>query len=150
LGKTLGGVALLAVAAFMLLGFAVSKLSLASPAVIFALLVSVGLPAAAGIALLKPGLLGSRRLQKSRADIRQRTLESEVLRLAAQRQGKLTIVEVVTDLAILPEEAKAVMDSLAIKGLADFAVTDSGVVVYDFQDVRKLPDKASAKGILDD
>ena len=150
MGKTVGGVVLLAVAAFMLLGFAVSDMSLARPEVIFAILISAGLPAAAGIALLKPGIFGSRRLQKNKADIRQRTLESEVLRLAALRQGKLTIVEVVTDLAILPEEAKAVMDSLALKGLADFAVTDSGIVVYDFQEVRNLPDKSSAKGILDD
>ena len=150
MGKTVGGTLLLVLAAFMLFGFFNADLSFAAPSTWIALLIAVVLPAAGGALLLKPGLGIPRNLQKRRAEIRQRTLESEVLRLAGERQGKLTVVEVVTALAILPEEAKAVMDELALKGLADYAVTDSGIVVYDFHDVRRLSDKSSAKGILDD
>ena len=111
---------------------------------------AVGLPAATGIALLKPGLLTRGKLQQSRADIRQRTLQSEVLRLAGERQGRITIVEVVEEFAISPEEAKKVLDALAIEGMADFAVTDSGMVVYDFRELRQMDDKTKARGILDD
>ena len=59
------------------------------------------------------------------------------------------ILEVVTALAITPEQAKDVLDGLARDGFADFQVTDSGVVVYDFQDIRRLGDKSSARNILE-
>jgi hypothetical protein len=120
------------------------------PSTAVALIISVLLPAAGGALLLKPNLFGNKRVAANKADLRQRTLEAEVLALAAKKEGKLTIVEVVTDMAVTPEEAKSVLDALAVRGMADFQVTDSGVVVYDFQDIRRLGDKSAARGILDD
>jgi hypothetical protein len=77
------------------------------------------------------------------------TLEAEVLRLAKQKGGKLTVVEVMTDLALDSDAAKEVLDSMAGKSLAEVELTESGIIVYAFYEVRHLQDKESAKGVLD-
>jgi hypothetical protein len=148
--RTISGIILVCVAAFMLLGFVLSGQSMLAPATLFALLVAVIVPAVTGAVLLKPSLVPRGRLQTNKAEIRRRTLQSEVLRLAGERQGRITIVEVVEAFAVTPEEAKDVLDALALEGMADFAVTDSGMVVYDFRELRQLEDKSKARGILDD
>ena len=119
-------------------------------AVAIAALVVIGLPAAFAFKLFYDVMKGDKRVAQNKADLRARTLEAEALKLAEGRGGKLTIVEVVTAFAISPEEAKETLDGLARRGMADFQVTDSGVVVYDFVELRRLTDKANAKGILDD
>ena len=145
-GRTWGGVALLAVAAFMLLGFLRSSASLASPTAIAALLITVALPAAGGVALLRGGG-GARRARVER--LRQQTIEAEILRLAIQHAGKLTAVEVATALALPPEAAKASLDSLVEREIADLEITDAGVIVYSFYDAKNVGGKHTARGILD-
>jgi hypothetical protein len=143
------GVALLALSLFMLLGFLRSDADAGALATIGALLVTVALPAAGGIALLSAPFRRGARLAARRELLRQQTYESEILRLAAQRQGRLTAVELVTEFAITPEKANELLESLMVRQLADVEVTDSGVVVYRFHDVQHLGDKHHAKGILD-
>jgi predicted DNA-binding transcriptional regulator len=89
-----------------------------------------------------------RRLQKQ-SELRSRTVEAEVLRIARAHNGKLTIVEIVTDLAITPEEAQTAVDSLVRQQVADIEVTDSGVLVYTFYDIKHLPEKQSSRNILE-
>lgn len=143
------GVALLALSLFMILGFLRSGADIGAPATIAALLVTIVLPAAGGIALLSAPLRGRARLTERREALRQQTYESEILRLAAHRQGRLTAVELVTEFAITPEKANELLESLMVRQLADVEVTDSGVVVYVFHDVKNLADKPHARGILD-
>ena len=145
-GRRWGGIALLAIAAFMFLGFLNSSASLGSPTAIVALLLTVGLPAGAGVALLR-GIGGARTARVER--LRQQTIEAEILRLAMQHAGKLTAVEVATALALPPETAKASLDSLAERELADLEITDAGVIVYAFHDAKHIGGKSSARGILD-
>lgn len=145
-GRRWGGIALLAIAALMFLGFLNSSASLASPAAIIALLLTVGLPAGAGVALLR-GISGRRNARSER--LRQQTIDAEILRLASQHAGKLTAVEVATALALPPETAKASLDSLAEREVADLEITDAGVIVYAFHDVKNIGGKSSARGILD-
>lgn len=145
-GRRWGGIALLAIAAFMFLGFLNSSASLGSPTAIVALLLTVGLPAGAGVALLR-GIGGERTARVER--LRQQTIEAEILRLAMQHAGKLTAVEVATALALPPETAKASLDSLAERELADLEITDAGVIVYAFHDAKHIGGKSSARGILD-
>ncbi len=148
-GRTVGGAALLALAAFMLLGFLRSDATLTSPAAIAALLITAVLPAAGGIALLRGGLrFGGRRAARVE-ELRQKTIEAEILRLAVQHGGKLTAVEVATALALPPESAKATLDSLAEREIADLEITDRGLIVYSFHDAKHLGGKHSARGILD-
>jgi hypothetical protein len=147
--KKLGGVALLILSLFMALGLVRSGVDLGAPATIAAALITIILPAAGGIALLGSPFGHRARLAQRREALRQQTYESEILRLAAQRQGRLTAVELVTEFAITPEKANELLESLVSRDLADIQVTDSGVVVYSFHDVRHLGDKERAKGILD-
>ena len=131
----------------MVLGFTrVGTLSVAS---VVALLIGAGIPAGIGITLLT----GSRRhagaLTARQVELRRHTLESEVLRLAATRAGKLTLIEVVTELAVPSDEASEILDSFMTRGLAELQVTDSGALVYDFRDVRLLGEKNDATDVLD-
>ncbi|HEX6308651.1 MAG TPA: hypothetical protein VFZ69_10715 [Longimicrobiales bacterium] len=138
---------LIAIAAFMFVGYIGSDVG--GPEAILALLLTVVLPAAGGVALVT-GRIGPRgRIGTSREDLRRETLEAELLRLAGRRSGRLTIVEAVGELAITPEDAKEALDALAVRGLADFEVTDSGIVVYVFHDIRHLGDKSESKGLLE-
>ena len=142
----MGGVALIAVAAFMLYGFLRSDASLASPTAIAALLITVALPAAGGIALLR----GMGRGRSARVErLRQQTIEAEILRLAMQQGGRLTVVEVAAALGLPSESAKAVLDSLAEREIADLEITDAGVIVYHFHEARNVGGKHSARGLLD-
>ena len=141
------GWALIAVAGFMFIGYLGADVS--GPAAIGALLVAVALPAAAGIALIRGGGSGSGRLTARREALRRDTLQAELLRLAAQHAGRLTIVEAVAALAITPEEAKERLDALTVQGIADFEVTDSGVIVYVFHDVQRLDEKTQGRGLLE-
>lgn len=137
---------LIALAGFMFIGYLGADVG--GGAAVFALLITVAAPAAAGIALLSGRLrLGSGGARK--LELRQQTLEAELLRIARAHGGKLTIVEAVSELAVTPEEAKQSLDTLAVRGLADFEVTDSGVVVYVFHDLQHLGDKAKSKGLLE-
>lgn len=137
---------LIALAAFMFIGYLGADVS--GPASVFALLITVLLPAAGGVALVT-GRMRGRTIGARREELRQQTLEAELLRLAGRHGGKLTIVEAVGELAITPEEAKQALDALSVRGLADFEVTDSGIVVYVFHDVRNLGDKSGSRGLLE-
>jgi hypothetical protein len=138
---------LIALAAFMFVGYL--RADVAGPEAIFALLITVVLPAAGGLAMVTGRVRRSGRIGARREELRRQTLEAELLRLAGRHDGRLTIVEAVGELAIAPEDAKEALDALALRGLADFEVTDSGVIVYVFHDVQHLGDKPRSKGLLE-
>jgi hypothetical protein len=148
-GRLVGGVALLLLALVMLYGFARSEVAPSAPATIAALLLTVALPGGIGLALIRSHLGRGRRLAGSRDELRRRTVDAELLRLAERHGGRLTVVEVVRDLALPPEEAKAALDAMHARELAELEITDSGVIVYAFHDVRRLGEKDSARGLLD-
>jgi hypothetical protein len=147
--RTVGGVVLLLVSALMLLGFVRSDASFAAANTIVAILVTVVLPAVGGVALLRTANVHGRR-SGSRADLlRRTTIESEILRLAMLRDGRLTAVEVASALALTAEESKTVLDALVTREVADLDITDAGVLVYSFHEARHVGDKHSARGLLD-
>ena len=147
MGRKIGGVVLLVVSALMLLGFMRSGASLFSPTAMFAVLLSVGLPGIAGFTLLRSSLSGSPRSRMQA--LRQQTIEAEILKLAMLHQGRLTAVEVESVLALPPGEAKASLDALVQREVADLEVTDDGVLVYTFHDARHLEGTRDPKGLLD-
>lgn len=149
MSKLIGAGILLAITLFMLLGFMGSEEPLGSPATLVALLLTVVLPGA-GAGLLLRSYFGERDRRSGRkAELRQQTLESEILRFAGEHGGRLTAVEVATQLGLTPEAAKEALDGLAVRSQADIEVTEQGVLVYSFYDVRNLGGKSTAKGILD-
>ena len=149
MGKLWGGGALIALSAVMLMGFLRADIASSAFATTMAFLITVALPAGGGAALLKSHFDGRGRLGQRREELRRQTLDSEVLKLAAQRGGKLTIVEVVSDLGVPEEAAKLSLDELHRRDLAEMEVTDSGLVVYRFRDIEGLGDKALSRGILE-
>ena len=79
----------------------------------------------------------------------QKELNAKVLKLAKQKKGKLTVVEVMIALDIDTPAAKDVLDKLAAQGLAALEMTDSGILVYVFYDIQHLKDKNSSESIFD-
>jgi hypothetical protein len=144
-----GGAALLALAVFMLLGFLRSTATLAAPATLVALALTVALPGIAGAALLTRRLRQGSRLDASREALRRQTLESEILRLAGAHDGRLTLVEIVSEMAVPSEEAQAALDALTQREVADIAITDSGTLVYTFRDLERRVDKGAARPLLE-
>jgi hypothetical protein len=133
----------------MLAGFFRTGASIASPAAIGALLITVALPAAAGIALLRGvATFGGKRSARVER-LRQQTIDAEILRMAVQHGGRLTSIEVATALALPPESAKEFLDALVSRDVADLAITDEGVLVYTFHDAKHIGGKHSARGLLD-
>jgi hypothetical protein len=145
--RTTGGIALLVLASLMFFGFLRSGASITAPATLFAVLLTAVAPAVGGIALLRGGGTGrSRRLDQ----LRDQTIDAEILRPAVSEGGRLTAVEVATALTLTPEMAKEKLDALVGRDVADIAVTERGVVVYTFHDAKHLGGKGDAKGVLDD
>lgn len=147
--KLIAAAGLAGVALFMLLGYLSSDATTAGPATLVALLLTIGLPAV-GAALLVRSHLGERsRVSGRKALLRQQTIETEILRMAGEKGGRLTVVEVATELGVPPETAKAALDGLLLREHADLEMTDAGLTVYTFYDIRHLGGKDTARGILD-
>lgn len=140
---------LISLALLMLVGFSESNALLSSPATVLALLVTVVLPACGAVAVLTWGRGDSKRIAARKEALRAQTRESEVLRLAAARGGRLTAIEVVTGLAVTHETASALLNAMEARGVADVGITPSGVLVYTFHDVLYAGEKAEARGVLD-
>lgn len=147
--KLVGAAGLAAIALFMLAGYLASGGAAGGPAALAALALTVGLPGIGAILLVQSHFGERDRLSGRKAQLRQQSIDSEILALARTRDGRLTAVEVATHLAMTPEGAKEALDGLAIRSQAELEVTDAGLIVYDFPDIRHLEDKATAKGLLD-
>ena len=59
--------------------------------------------------------------------------QQRVLRLAAHKNGRLTVEEVAMECRVPVDQAKALLDALVLQGTANNWVTDSGGMVYVFQ-----------------
>lgn len=145
--RKIGAGVLLLLATFMLYGFLRSGAGLGAPTALFALLITVALPAAGGVALLR-GALGGNSKERM-AQLRRQTIDAEILRLAMQRQGRLTVVEVTSALALTGEEAKAALDDLERREVADLDFTEDGVLFYTFHDAKYLKGTAKPKELPD-
>ncbi len=148
MGKLLGGTGLLGLALFMLLGFFNAGPMSAVVATLTFLMV-VALPAAGGGALLRSHFRGKSHFSRQREQLRLQTYESEILQLAQRKGGKLTVVEVAAETGLDAPTADAALRALAIQGVAEVEVTDSGMLVYAFYDIQKLPEKSTSRNILD-
>lgn len=149
MARLVSGIGLLALSFFMLLGFARSGADAGAPATMAALLLTVGLPAAGGVVLLAGHFGQGKRIAERKERLRMQTLESEILRLATLHGGRLTAVEVMTELAVPAETAKGALNELERKEIAEIEITESGVLVYSFHDIRHQAEKHGARRLLD-
>ena len=147
--KPIVGSFLIMLGLFMLMGFFASTHPRNIGADISLLLLFVVLPLGGGSYMLYSHFKAKQQLQKSKAELSEKTLDSAVLKLAMAKQGKLTAVELMTAFSLSLPEAQKTLDDLALKGLADYEVTDSGMMVYSFHDIQHLNEKGLSKDILD-
>jgi len=145
----LTGLALVGISLFMLLGFVNADLAVSGLATALALLVGVGIPGTAGAAILMKHFRGGKRLESRREQLRLQTLEAELLRMAGEHGGRLTVVEVVRELAMTHSDAEALLKSTVQHGVAEIEISDDGLLVYRFPDVQLLEGKSTSKGVLD-
>jgi hypothetical protein len=144
-----GGI-LVVVSLIMLLGYFNADLSGSAGSAVMALVIAVGIPGVAGVALLTRHFKRVGGYADRRAQLKRQTQEAELLRMAGEHGGRLTVVEVVRELAMAQPEAEALMKSMVERCIADIEITDSGLLVYAFPDVQRLDDKSSSRGVLDD
>ena len=147
--KLIGGGVLVVVALLRVVGFLRSGADPTAIATLLALLIAAGLPAAGGTWLLASHFGAGRGIEQRRARLRQDTMEAEVLKMAGRHNGRLTAVEVAGELAVPTQTAEELLNELMAQGRADIEMTDSGLIVYTFDDVRSLPEKESARGLLE-
>ncbi len=147
--KVVGGALLIGVALFMALGFALSDATRSLGVTIAALLIAVVVPAGAGVALIQSHYRNQRLRTADRSELRLQTWESELVKLATERGGKLTIVEAVAATGLRAPQVEEAFRSLTQQGVADIDVTDSGMLVYRFPDVQLLEEKGGSKPILE-
>jgi predicted DNA-binding transcriptional regulator len=149
MSKMATGIGLLMLSGFMAIGFMRADLKASRSAIAVSWLLAVGLPAVGGVSLMYAQAQGDRNGLAQKQRLRQQTLESEILRLATAAGGKLTLLEVVRDLAVEPAIAQQGLDALLSKGIADLEITESGVLVYVVYDLQRLPEKLTSQKIHD-
>ena len=107
----------------------------------------VVLPAAGGGLLLNSHFRSSASVEQGRQRLRAQTQEAEVLRLAREREGKLTVLEVVAGTGMDSDTAETTLTSLVAKGLGDLDLDQPGAMVYDFSGmIRREPDQPNRGG----
>lgn len=148
MARLAGAVFLFCIAFFMLAGFL--RGGGFGGAQLIAFFLVVVLPAVWGSLLVRAHLRSKEDFSGRRERLRRRTLRAEVVRLAARRGGKLTALEAVSDLALDLPEAEQLLKEIAVDGIAEVELGESGTIVYNFRDLATLDgEKASAKGVLD-
>ena len=147
--KLAGAVGLALLSLFMLAGFLDSDAAVSAGARLLALGITVVLPAAGAVLLARSHFAEKSRLTGRRAELRRHATESELLRLAQGRGGKLMAVEAAMSLHLSEEAARETLDVMVAAGRAELEVTDEGNLVYTFPTLTALADKSTARGILD-
>jgi uncharacterized membrane protein len=142
--RKFAAITLFLVAAFMLLGFSLSEQERSIGVTVFTLLLTVGLPVAVAIGLLKGAPRdNSERMQQ----LRNQTIDAEILRLAIERQGRLTAVEIMSTLGLPEADVSPSLDRMMQREIADMDVSEEGVLVYTFHDAKHLKGTFDAKHV---
>lgn len=147
--KIVGAVGLALLALFMLAGFLNSDADASAGARLLALGITVVLPAAGAVLLARSHFADKSRLTGWRAELRRHAMESEIVRLAQARGGKLLAVEVAMAMHVAEDTAREALDAMVARERAELEVTDEGNLVYTFPTLRQLSDKSTARGLLD-
>lgn len=147
--KIAGAVILALLSLFMFAGYLNTDSAGSAGAMLAALAITVVLPAAGAVLLARSHFAEKRRLSGRRAALARHATESEILRLAQGRGGKLMAVEVAMAMHLAEDEVRETMDAMVAGGRAELEVTDGGNLVYSFPTLTQLGDKRTARGILD-
>jgi hypothetical protein len=148
--RVIGGSALIGLSLFMLLGFTRAKLPPSHVTKLLTFGIAVVLPMGTGAGLLYSHFKPNQTYLKTRRkELQARTIQAEIVKLAIAHKGKLTAVEVIAALGISSDVATQHLNLLTHQNLAELEITESGTLVYAFQDVQALSEKLDSKRIAD-
>lgn len=92
---------------------------------------------------------GGNRVKKS-ADKRAYARDQyRILRLAREKDGSLTVLEVATEIRMTVEKAEEILRELAARGHAEMRIADSGMIVYHFPEIERWEERHWAKRVDD-
>ncbi len=133
--KLIGGGILIFIGLFMLLGVVAGggDESLAVNAVMFILFVIA--PISGGGMLIRSHFKRKQKALLEKKKALQGTREKEVIRLAQQKGGYLSIPDIVAGTSMSTIEADQIMREMTEKGYVNMQVTDSGVILYEFYEI---------------
>jgi hypothetical protein len=80
--------------------------------------------------------------------LREQTIDAEILRLAIERQGRLTLLEITSGLGLTDADVKHSLEQMVRREKADLDVTEDGVIVYTFHDAKHLDGTRDSKRFL--
>jgi hypothetical protein len=86
-----------------------------------------------GVLPLVWGLILYRRVRRAVAQRRSENTEAAVLRVAQERGGLVTAVDVAAGCGTSLEEAQKALDGLHLRGFCDIDVADSGTITFRFR-----------------
>ena len=116
----------------MFLGFISGGGSRGLVANIMTFLLLVVAPIAGGITLLRGKKKEQLRAAQETKKLLQSAREKEILRLAEQKKGLLTVSQIVKESSMNASEAEDVLHELIVKRLVDMRTNPDGQVVYEF------------------
>ncbi|MCI0412422.1 hypothetical protein L0222_06420 [bacterium] len=92
--------------------------------------------AVGGLMIRSHSLSNKKSAEESRKSILA-SREKEILRLAKQKGGELTLPDIVSETSMNTEEADEIMRELVVKRYVDMKITNQGTVIYEFFELVK-------------
>ena len=89
--------------------------------------------------------LAGRLLHRSADRKRHAQHQHRLLKLAREKDGKLTVLEAATDARMTVEKAEDILRDLAIRGHAEVRVSDSGMMVYHFPEIERWEENRTVR-----
>ena len=89
----------------------------------------------------------ARQLDNAVGLIKYRRQQNQLLRLAQQRQGRLTVTEAATETGMTVQDAEQIMKDLADRGYVEIELTESGMMVYRFPEVLFSHEKVWSRSL---
>lgn len=143
--KQASGIGLILLGLLMAVGFTQAQMNQSALVIFMTFCITVGLPLGGGAYLLWSARSQKKTLGASKSQLAAKTLQAEILRLAAEHHGHLTVLDVTQAFALDSEQAEAALDALTLKHLAEVQLTDDGLLVYAFPEVQQMGSKYQAK-----
>jgi hypothetical protein len=148
--KAVGGGILMFFGLFMLAGFLLSTKSSNLLADCILLLLFAVAPFAGGVLLIRNSYVTKKKIER---EARMKVFsdhEKEILKLAREKDGFLTVAEIVAETTMNADEADELLRELVLKRLADMKITDQGTVIYEFLELTRGYKERSRNDVLTD
>jgi hypothetical protein len=134
--KVMSGGILIGIGAFLFLGFFLNALKKGIDAGDIAAVVILCIaPITAGGLLIRSHFKEKQKAVQNQMQVLYTQREKEIIRLAQQTGGRLSIPDIVAGTSMNTIEADEIMREMTTKGYVDMQVTEAGVILYEFYEL---------------